>query len=76
MTSSVFTGETGKHTPRQTPDPEPGHHPPAASCARCEAFDLAEEAAERADDLSAATDCRVLRVRHLAADPAHRGSTT
>ncbi|WP_299536447.1 hypothetical protein [uncultured Streptomyces sp.] len=45
-------------------DPGPG----PAGCAVCLDYDLAEEEAESAGDLSRATDWRVLRTRHRAAD--------
>ncbi|MFF7363248.1 hypothetical protein [Streptomyces sp. NPDC008125] len=49
---------------------EAGHTPgpDAADCSVCLEFDWAEEDAERVGDLSLATDCRVLRRRHQAAE--------
>ncbi|MGW2279339.1 hypothetical protein [Streptomyces sp. NPDC001770] len=49
---------------------EPGHAPgpDATDCSVCLEFDWAEEDAERVGDLSLATDWRVLRRRHQAAD--------
>ncbi|MFJ6461110.1 hypothetical protein ACIQM0_08620 [Streptomyces sp. NPDC091387] len=38
-----------------------------AECRQCQEFDLAEAVARRERDESRATDCRVLRKRHLAA---------
>ncbi|MEU8696955.1 MULTISPECIES: hypothetical protein [unclassified Streptomyces] len=38
-----------------------------AVCRECQKLDLAEAAARRERDESRATDCRVLRKRHLAA---------
>lgn len=50
--------------------PETGRAPvpAAADCSVCLEFDWAEEDAERVGDLSLATDCRILRRRHQAAE--------
>lgn len=50
---------------------EAGHapdRPDADGCSACLEFDWAEEDAERVGDLSLATDWRILRRRHQAAD--------
>ncbi|MFF3177114.1 hypothetical protein ACFVQ0_31355 [Streptomyces sp. NPDC057900] len=41
-------------------------------CRECQEFDAAEAEARRAGDGSRATDCRVLRRRHLAAEHGER----
>ncbi|MEU8627618.1 hypothetical protein [Streptomyces sp. NPDC048669] len=41
-------------------------------CRKCQELDLAEAVARRERDESRATDCRVLRKRHLAAEHGER----
>ncbi|MCM2414817.1 hypothetical protein [Streptomyces sp. RKAG290] len=45
-----------------------------AECRRCRELDLAEAEARRERDGSRATDCRVLRRRHLAAEHGERAA--
>lgn len=53
---------TDHHTPEPAEPAEP------AECRTCQEFDLAEAVARSEGDESRATDCRVLRRRHRAAE--------
>ncbi|MGW2837745.1 hypothetical protein ACWCWD_08090 [Streptomyces sp. NPDC001493] len=70
---------TGPAEPGHAPGPDAAGHAPgpdAADCSVCLEFDWAEEDAERVGDLSLATDCRILRRRHQAAEhPAEAART-
>ncbi|MEU1088426.1 hypothetical protein ACFYPN_27795 [Streptomyces sp. NPDC005576] len=68
-----MSAERGNATPAEMRK-VPGTDHSAPDCSVCQEFDWAEKDAERLGDLSAATDWRILRRRHQAAEHPERAA--